>query len=89
VAYFYKLTPIFIIGAMCVLALPWLGLIAVMVVALVGLPAIAFMIVWVPYRIVRGAISTDWHGHRGAQPQPAVALSAIEQRPTSGKEQAA
>jgi hypothetical protein len=52
-SYFYKLTPFVVIGAICILSLPWLGLIALMVVALVVLPAITFVIVFVPYRIGR------------------------------------
>jgi uncharacterized membrane protein len=84
VPYFYKLTPLFTIGAICLLALPWLGLIALMVVVLFGLPAIAFTIVWMPYRIVR-AFSRDWHDHKGAQPQPAATLSVPARHPDAMK----
>lgn len=89
VPYFYKLTPLSILGVICILALPWLGLIALMVVALVGLPATAFVIVWVPYRLVRAAIGRGWHGLSSAQRQPAAAFSVIARRPTFRKEQAA
>jgi len=60
-SYFYKLPPLVIIGAICILSLPWLGLIALMVVALVALPVIAFAVVYVPYRLGR-AISGIWQG---------------------------
>ena len=44
VRYFYAFTPLFIIGTLCILALPWLGRIALFVVALVVLPGLAFAI---------------------------------------------
>ena len=54
--YFYAWTPFVIVGTVVLLSLPWLGLIALMVsalVALVALAALASAIVAVPYVLVR------------------------------------
>jgi hypothetical protein len=62
VSYFYAWTPLVILGAVIILALPWLGLIAFMIVSLVGLAALAALawaILAVPYALGR-AISSRW-----------------------------
>lgn len=64
-SYFYKLTPFVLVGAIVLLSLPWLGLIALIMVSLVALPALAFAIVYVPYLLVR-AIGRSWQGQSGA-----------------------
>ena len=77
VRYFYAWTPLFIVGTVVLLSLPWLGLIALMVgslVAVVALAALAWATVYLPYRLSR-AISRRWHSHRGASPRTAAALS--------------
>jgi hypothetical protein len=64
VRYFYAWIPVFAIGTICILSLPWLGLIALIVVmplVLGALAALAWAIVAVPYR-VGGAISHRLHG---------------------------
>lgn len=72
--YFYKWTPLFVIGTVFILSLPWLGLIALMVAALVVLPALAWAIFFVPYTLGR-AIVRRLQGRGGASPQAAAALS--------------
>ena len=67
-AYFYKLTPFFAVTAICVLALPWLGLIALFVVSLLVLPALFLALVYAPYRVGR-AITDSLQGHGASQPQ--------------------
>jgi phosphate/sulfate permease len=64
-SYFYKLTPFVLVGAVVLLSLPWLGLIALIIVSLVALPALAFAIVYVPYLLIR-AIVRSWQGQGGA-----------------------
>src|SRR5438876_10633426 len=56
--------------------MPWLGLIALMIVAIVALitlAALAWAIVFVPYMLSRG-ISRRWHGRTGAIPRTAAVL---------------
>jgi hypothetical protein len=74
VSYFYAWTPLVIVGTVVLLSLPWLGLIALMIVSLVALAALALAIVVVPYMLSR-AISRRWHSRNGASPRTAVALS--------------
>ena len=63
VRYFYSWIPLVLVGTLCILALPWLGLIALMVAVLGVVPALAFAIVYVPYRVGR-AIGHRWQvGH--------------------------
>jgi hypothetical protein len=76
VRYFYAWTPLVIVGTIFVLALPWLGLIALMLVALAALPALAVAVVVVPYTLSR-AISRRWHSRSGASPRTAAALSPV------------
>jgi hypothetical protein len=74
VRYFYVLTPVVIVWTIPLLALPWLGLIALMIVSLVALPALALAIVFVPYMLGR-AISRRWQGRTDATPRTAVVLT--------------
>ena len=70
VSYFYVWTPFVIVGTVLVLSLPYLGLIAFMLfalLALVVLAALAWAIVFVPYMLGR-AVSRRWRAH-GASPQ--------------------
>jgi hypothetical protein len=79
VRYFYAGTPLVIVGTVVLLALPWLGLIALMIaapVALVALAALAWAILALPYMLGR-AISRRLHGNLEARPQTA-ALSPAE-----------
>jgi hypothetical protein len=77
VRYFYAWTPLVILGTVVLLSLPWLGLIALMIVALVALvvlAALAWAIVFVPYKLGR-AIGRRRHENRGATQQTAAVLS--------------
>src|SRR5436190_1408707 len=73
VRYFYAWTPLLIVGTLCILALPWLGLIALIVVALVALPALALAIVIVPYLLSQALIRL-WHQRGNAIRRTAPAL---------------
>lgn len=84
--YFYKWIPVFILGTIFILGLPWLGLIAVIVVAgaLVGaLAALAFAIARAVGALSR-AISHVWRPRSGATHGMARALSPAgsARRPT-------
>jgi len=70
VRYFYAWTPLIIVGSVLLLALPWLGLIALMIVALFALAAFAFVIVLVPYTLGR-AISHLWQRRTSTTPRTA------------------
>lgn len=75
--YFYAWTPLVIVAAVFLLAMPWLGLIALMIgalVALVALAALVWTVVFVPYMLSR-AIGRRWHTPSGASPRTAPALS--------------
>jgi hypothetical protein len=77
VRYFYAWTPFVIVGAVVLLTLPWLGLVALLtfaLVSLVALAALAWAIVSVPYKLSR-AISRRWHSRSDASPLTAAALS--------------
>ena len=77
VRYFYAWTPLVIATTLLLLSLPYLGLIALMIsalVALVALAGLAWAIVFVPYMLSR-AISRRWHSRSGASPRRAAALS--------------
>jgi hypothetical protein len=74
VRYWFAWTPLVIVGTIVVLALPWLGLIALMILSLVALAAFAWAIVYVPYMLIR-AIGRRWHSLSGASPRTASALS--------------
>jgi hypothetical protein len=75
VRYFYKWTPLVLVGAVVLLSLPWLGLIALMIVSLVALAALAFAVVFVPYWFIR-AIS---------RPRTATVLASATRQPTFRK----
>jgi hypothetical protein len=78
VRYFYAWTPLVIVAAVFLLSMPWLGLIALMIVtiaALVALAALAWAVVFVPYTLSR-AISRRSHVRSGASPRTAPALSS-------------
>ena len=72
--YFYAWTPLVVVGTIVLLSMPWLGLIALMIVAIVALAALAWAIVFVPYTL-SGAVRRRWHGRSGASPGTAPALS--------------
>ena len=78
VRYFYAWIPFVAVGTLFLLSLPWLGLIALLIVALVALPALALAIVVVPYMAVR-AIG---HQLRGASAQTVAVLAPETPRPT-------
>jgi hypothetical protein len=79
VRYFYAWTPLVIVGTVVLLSLPWLGLIALMIFALVALAALAWTIVFVPLKLSR-AISRRWHLRRSASLRTAAALSPAERQ---------
>ena len=81
VRYFYAWTPLVLITVLVLLALPWLGLIALFVALLVVLPVLAFATVAAPYLLVR-AIARRLHGRISASPQPVAVHSAATQQPT-------
>jgi hypothetical protein len=83
VRYFYAWTPLVILGTIVLLALPWLGLIALVVVSVVALPAFALALVAAPYIFIR-AIGRRLEGHV-ASPEPAVVLSPAHHRATLRK----
>ena len=63
VRYFYAWIPVVAVGTLVILSLPWLGLIALIVVlplVLGALAALAWAIVFLPYRFGR-AVSHRWH----------------------------
>ena len=77
--YFYAFTPLVTVGAVVILALPWLGLFALVtftLVALIALAALAWAIVVAPYLLIR-SIGRRWHGPSLAH-QPSAALSLAE-----------
>jgi hypothetical protein len=84
VRYFYAWTPLVIVATICLLSLPWLGLIALMLVSLVALPALARAIVFMPYMLIR-AISRRWQGRSGADSRTAAVLSPATRQPTFRK----
>ena len=73
VRYFYAWTPVLFVGTVCILSLPWLGLIALMIVALVALPALALAIVIAPYMLGRG-LTRLWRRQGNAILRSAPAL---------------
>jgi hypothetical protein len=82
VRYFYAWTPLVIVGTVVLLSLPWLGLIALMVfalVTLVALAALAWAIVFVPLKLSR-EIGRRWHLRSGASPRTAAALGPAERQ---------
>lgn len=81
VRYFYSWTPLVIVGTVVLLTLPWLGLIALMVFALVVLGALAALvwaIVAAPLAIVR-AVGRRWRRHDGVD-RARTSLPLVEGR---------
>ena len=74
VRYFYAWTPIVAVGTIVLLSLPWLGLIALMLVSLVALGTLAWATVWVPLMLSH-AISRRWQARSGAMQWTAAALA--------------
>jgi hypothetical protein len=77
--YFYKWTPLVIVGTVAILSLPWLGLIALTIISLVALAALALAFVFAPYLLIR-AVSLRWHNRSGASPQTAAASSPAKRQ---------
>jgi len=80
VRYFYTWPPLVIVGAVVLLSLPWLGLIALMVFVLAVLAALAALvwaIVAAPVALGR-AIGRRWRERGIARSQPAYA--AVSER---------
>jgi hypothetical protein len=82
VRYFYAWTPLVIVAAIVLLSMPWLGLVALMIVALVALAALVWAVVYVPYMLSR-AISRRWHMRIGASPRTAPALAPARRQDDS------
>ena len=77
VRYFYAWLPLVIVTAVFVLSMPWLGLIALMIVALVALltlMALAGVAVFAPYMLGR-AMTRRWHRRHGVSARTVPALS--------------
>jgi Na+/glutamate symporter len=80
VRYWYVFTPLVIVGALMLLALPWLALFALALIALVALVALvglAWAIVTMPYVLGR-AFSRRWQARRSASPRTAAVLSPAD-----------
>jgi hypothetical protein len=82
VRYWFAWTPLVVVSTVVLLALPWLGLITLMLVALAVLGAFAWGIVVVPHMLVR-AVKRRWHP-RGSTRQQAASLPTVSPslRPT-------
>jgi phosphate/sulfate permease len=83
--YFYKWTPLIIVGTVVLLSLPWLGLIALIIVSLVALPALAFAVAYVPYMLIR-TISRSLQGASGSRTRSAPVLTSATRQPNFRKE---
>ena len=86
VRYFYAWTPLVLVGTVVLLSLPWLAVIALMLVAfvlLVAVAALGYAIAWA-LRELSGAISHRSHSRNGARQGMAPALSPASSadRPT-------
>jgi hypothetical protein len=85
--YFYSWMPLVVVGAVVLLALPWLGLLALMTAALASLGALAALgwaIVAAPLAVGR-AIGHRLHEPVAApQPSPAVLLAERKARVARG-----
>jgi hypothetical protein len=84
VRYFYAWTPLVVVGTLVLLALPWLGLIALVIAALTAVAAPAAL----AWAIVAAALAVGHaighRRHRGsAAPQPSPALVLAERRRSS------
>jgi hypothetical protein len=76
VRYFFGWIPLFFVCAIVLLAAPWLGLIALLVVSLVVLPTLAVAVLFVPYLLVR-QVGRGLHSHYAARSRTAPALSPV------------
>jgi hypothetical protein len=74
IRYFYAWTPLVFVTTLVVLAIPWLGLIALAVFSLVALGALALGAVVAPFMLIQ-AINHRWHRHSDSSAQPALAPS--------------
>jgi len=72
VRYFWGWTPLVIVGTIIFLTLPWLGVIALMLVALFAVAALSWAVLAAPFLVGR-AIHHRWHSRSGATPRTAVA----------------
>ena len=85
---FYSWIPLVIVGAIVILSLPWLGLIALMVVAVAAVPTLLLAVALVPYMIVR-VIGRGWQRHSAAKPIATTVVSPVQhQHATLRKEYA-
>jgi hypothetical protein len=81
VRYFYAWAPFVIVtGTAVLLTIPYLALIALMIVALVALAAFAWAIVAVPYMLGR-AVSRHWQNRTGTKPRTAPAFLPERRQP--------
>ena len=77
--YFYAWTPLVIVATVVFLALPWLGLIALMVASLAALAVLAFAVVVVPLALIRAA-GRLWQAAAAHQPAPTPILAPAPRR---------
>jgi len=75
--YFYKGFPFVILGAVVLLAVPYLGLLIFGMLALVALAGLAWAIAFVPYTLGR-SINRRWQYAHSASPPTAPVLSPAE-----------
>jgi hypothetical protein len=82
--YFYKWIPLFVIGMVALLGLPWLGLVALLLVLLVLLGAFATLALGIASAIgtVGRAVGHGYHLPSGAEHAVAPALSPARSAPT-------
>jgi hypothetical protein len=81
VRYLYAFTPLVIVGTVAILALPWLGLIALILVApvaLLALAALAWAVIAAPYFLIR-SYARSWPGRTAAH-QSGAALTLAERK---------
>jgi hypothetical protein len=85
VTYCYAWTPLAILATLAFLALPWLGLIALMVVllgSLVVLAGLTWVIAQLPLRLSRG-VHRRWRRRSGKNRAPAAGMASdFSSRPT-------
>lgn len=80
--YFYAWLPLVIVGTIFILALPWLGLIALLVVSLLAVAAVAALasaVVFLPF-MLGCAIVRHRHGISSAPPRTEAALVPARHR---------
>lgn len=74
VRYFYAWIPAVVLGTICILSLPWLGLIALAVVVFGVVVPLAWALVYLPYMLVR-AIGRSRHSRDDTYRTPQLARS--------------